>query len=83
MLLRLVVRNFQEGLQHLFIAMSQQAGFYSSSTGYVLIAAPHLTSVAGNPRKASTDVNARAVDDPKRAGKARKGHGSHAQPADI
>ena len=52
-------------------------------TGYVLIAAPHLASVAGNPRKASTDVNARAVDDPKRAGKARKGHGSHAQPADI
>ena len=39
-------------------------------------------SVAGNPRKASTDVNARQnLEDPKRAGKGRKG--PNAQPADI
>ena len=38
--------------------------------------------VAGNPRKASTDVNARQnVEDPKRAGKGRKG--PNAQPANI
>ena len=63
--------------------MNQQGGRLLFLRRPDMFSSPPLASVAGNPRKASTDVNARSVDDPKRAGKARKGHGNHAQPADI